>query len=197
SDKGNPILKKAAQKAINYISQARNPYYAWRYQVPPNGDNDSSVTGWMVFALASARDAGLTISEDDFRGAIAWFDDATDTATGRTGYLEPNGLSARPEHLLDTYPAELTEAMTAVAMLCRVFVKDIVKDLPDQKEILEKGAELLLEKMPEWSDDGSTCDMYYWYYGSYAMFQMAAVKSRYWESWEKAMEKAILPNQRT
>jgi len=197
SDKGNPILKKAAQSAVNYISRARNPYYAWRYEVPPNGDNDTSITGWMVFALAAARDAELEVSLEDLRGAMTWFDDVTDQATGRTGYQTANGLSARPEHLVDRFPAELTEAMTAVAMLCRIFIEDIVPDVAPQKDILEKGAQLLLEKMPEWSDDGSTCDMYYWYYASYAMFQMGGINKSYWDKWEKAMEKAILPNQRT
>jgi hypothetical protein len=196
SDKGNPLLKKAAQKAVNYISSARNPYQAWRYRVPPNGENDTSVTGWMVFALAAARDAELEVSFEDFRGALAWVDEMTDTATGRTGYTEMGGLSSRLEHLQDAYPNEMTEAMTAVAMLCRIFIQDILPDVEDQTAILEKGAEVLLEQMPEWSDDGSTNDMYYWYYGSYAMFQMKSVKKRFWDSWEKAMEKAILPNQR-
>jgi hypothetical protein len=36
--------------------------------------------------------------------------------------------------------------------------------------------------------------MYYWYYGSYAMYQMGG---RYWEKWNKAMKDTILPNQRT
>jgi hypothetical protein len=196
SDKGNPLLKKAAQNSINYISRARNPYYAWRYEVPPNGDNDTSVTGWMVFALAAARDAELEVSYEDFRGALTWFDDVTDPATGRTGYLERNGQSSRLETLADRYPRELTEAMTAVAMLCRVFIEDIVPETAKQEDILRKGGDLLLERLPEWTDDGSTCDMYYWYYGSYAMFQMGGIDASYWSKWEKAMEKAILPNQR-
>jgi len=196
SDKGNPLLKKAAQNSINYISRARNPYYAWRYEVPPNGDNDTSVTGWMVFALAAARDAELEVSFEDFRGALTWFDDVTDPATGRTGYLERNGQSSRLETLADRYPRELTEAMTAVAMLCRVFIEDIVPETAKQEDILRKGGDLLLERLPEWTDDGSTCDMYYWYYGSYAMFQMGGIDASYWSKWEKAMEKAILPNQR-
>jgi len=198
SDPGNPILKRAAQKAVNFISSARNPYQAWRYTVPPNGDNDTSVTGWMVFALAAARDAKLDISFEDFRGALSWIDEMTDPATGRTGYIDTGGLSSRVEHLLDAYPAEESEAMTAVGMLCRIFIQDILgDDVEDQTGKLELGAEILLEKLPEWSEDGSTNDMYYWYYASYAMFQMKSVNKRYWDSWEKAMEKAILPNQHT
>src|SRR4030095_14870565 len=47
-------LKKNAQLAINYIANARNPYGVWRCQ-PRDNDNDTSITGWMVQALLSAR----------------------------------------------------------------------------------------------------------------------------------------------
>jgi hypothetical protein len=36
--------------------------------------------------------------------------------------------------------------------------------------------------------------MYYWYYGSYAMYQMGG--SKHWEAWQKAMEKAVVGSQR-
>jgi hypothetical protein len=35
--------------------------------------------------------------------------------------------------------------------------------------------------------------MYYWYYGTYAMFQMGG---KYWKSWNEAMKKAVLESQR-
>jgi len=35
--------------------------------------------------------------------------------------------------------------------------------------------------------------MYYWYYGSYAMFQMGG--NRYWEPWNKAMKAAVVDSQ--
>ena len=47
---GSPIFKCSAQKCLDFIALSRNPYYAWRYGVKP-GDNDSSVTGWMMMAL--------------------------------------------------------------------------------------------------------------------------------------------------
>jgi hypothetical protein len=71
----SPLIKKTAQDAINYISIARNPYGAWRYDVPPSGDNDTSVTGWCVFALKSAEEAQLKIDPEAFRGAASWIDE--------------------------------------------------------------------------------------------------------------------------
>ena len=36
--------------------------------------------------------------------------------------------------------------------------------------------------------------MYYWYYGSYAMYQMGG--NQYWNAWNKAMKKAVVESQR-
>ena len=43
-----------------------------------------------------------------------------------------------------------------------------------------------------WPNDGSV-DMYYWYYGTEAMFQMG---DPYWKVWNTALKKALLRNQR-
>ncbi|MCA9317769.1 MAG: terpene cyclase/mutase family protein, partial [Planctomycetes bacterium] len=51
---GSPIFKGTAQRAVTFITQARNPYFAWRYGIKP-GDNDTSITGWMGSVAMSAR----------------------------------------------------------------------------------------------------------------------------------------------
>jgi hypothetical protein len=197
SDRGNPLLKRAAQDAVNTISRARNPYGAWRYALPADGSSDTSVTGWMVFALAAAHDAGLVISHEDLRGALSWIDEATDPASGRTGYDRRGGPSARVETFAAHYPAEAFETLTAVGMLSRIFAGDVVGAREHDAEFLAKGAELVLERLPTWSDDGSTCDMYGWYYATYALFQYGAVEPRAWSRFEPALERAVIPNQRT
>ncbi|QDU69614.1 prenyltransferase/squalene oxidase repeat-containing protein [Engelhardtia mirabilis] len=197
----NPILKKSAQNAVNYIHRARNPYSAWRYQVPPDNTNDTSVTGWMVFALSAAQDAKLNVETDAYRGSLSWFDEVTDPTTGRTGYTQIGEGSARPRHLQEFYKAEYTEALTAVSVLCRVFIANIlnepIKDDDRQKELVERGIELMMEHLPEWSEDGSLNDMYYWYYASYALYQLSEQYSSAWTKWEKALSDALLPSQRT
>ena len=183
----SPLLKSTAQNAVNYILRARNPYGAWRYDVPPIGDNDTSVTGWMVFALASAKDAGLKIDPAAFEGALSWIDEVSDPATGRVGYNAFGQLSSRTpanEH----YPREKGEAMTAVALLCRFFLGQD----PDNTDMMKRHADLMLRVLPRWEEDTFGCDMYYWYYGSYAMFQMG---DPYWKKWNEAMKDAILPSQ--
>ena len=185
----SPIIRGTAQRAVSYVTQARNPYGVWRYEVPPVGENDSSVTGWMVFALKSAAEAGLRIDTASFADSITWFDEMTDPATGRVGYQEVGSRSARVPGLNDHYPPEASEAMTAVGLLCRFFLGQD----PRQEEVMQRHADILLRRLPEWSDEGLTNDMYYWYYGSYAMYQMGG---KHWRAWNQAMKRAVVGSQR-
>ena len=185
----SPLLKGTAQKAINFVTRARNPYGAWRYDVPPIGDNDTSVTGWMVFALKSAEEGGLKIDPEAFNGAKQWFNEVSDAGTGRCGYDSPGSLSSRVPGRNEQYPAEKGEAMTSVALLCRFFLGED----PDKTPIMKAHAELMMKCLPKWEPDAKANDMYYWYYGSYAMYQMGG---RYWEQWNKAMKDAVLKSQR-
>ncbi len=185
----SPILEPRVQSAVNLIARARNPYSAWRYDLPPSGDNDTSVTGWMVMALVSARDAGLRIDSAALDGALSWIDEMTDPVTGRVGYDERGGPSSRVPGVNDHFPVDRTETMTAVGLLSRVFLGQDPRETP----ILEKHADLLLRALPEWDPDGLTNDMYYWYYGSYAAFQMGG---RHWKAWNRAMQRALLRPQR-
>ena len=85
-------LHDPAQNGIAFVLQAQNPYGAWRYNYPPNGDNDTSVTGWMVMALKSAKMSGLTIDDGALMSALTWVDQMTDPISGRTGYTSMGGL---------------------------------------------------------------------------------------------------------
>jgi hypothetical protein len=190
-----PIIKKPAQRAIDFIHKSKNPGRAWRYnngEVDPMEQNDVSVTGWMVMCLASARDFGLKIYEQDIIDALRYIDDMTDSTSGRTGYKERGSYSAREIGDDDIWPADQTEAMTAVAMLCRVFAGSILGEMESQISALEKGADLLTAIPPEWNEEKGCIDYYYWYYGSYAMYQMAG---SYWRDWKRDMEDAVVDNQ--
>ena len=185
----SPMLDSVAQNAINYITRARNPYGAWRYDVPPMGENDTSVTGWMVFCLKSAEDAGLKIDPDAFVGALNWIDEVTDPANGRVGYNSVGSASSRIEGLNNEWPTDSGESMTAVGLLCRFFLGQD----PGKTPAMVKHADLMLKTLPVWDPEAMGCDMYYWYYGSYAMFQMGG---RHWKAWNKAMKTAVLDSQR-
>ena len=82
----SPIYKGAAQKALDFISLSRNPYFVWRYGVKP-GDNDSSVTGWMMMPLKSAK----LINEDQKELFRIWMTGPMKPITKYGGMPKPTG----------------------------------------------------------------------------------------------------------
>ena len=193
------IYKTSAQRALEFIGLARNPYFAWRYGVKP-GDNDTSVTGWMMMAIksaklinADARKRGkappLVVDGDAFDGIEAWLDKMTDPDSGRVGYITRGSGPARPKHLVDRFPNEKSESMTAAAVLARIFMGKV----PEKDPMLKKGAALLKKMPPTWNEADGSLDMYYWYYGALAMHQMGG---QHWKVWEAALRKSVIDTQR-
>jgi hypothetical protein len=180
SSTGDQNLRGPCQKAINFITHARNPYSAWRYDVPPTGDNDTSVTGWMIFALKSAEEAGLTIDSQAFTGGMSWIDEVTDKDTGRVAYNTVGSQSSRMDGVNDHYPTDKTECMTAVGLLCRF----IMGQNPSEHDIMVKHADLLLEALPGFTRKGLTNDMYYWYLGTRAL---ALYGGDPWKKWSSCI----------
>ncbi|MHC4661621.1 MAG: prenyltransferase/squalene oxidase repeat-containing protein [Planctomycetota bacterium] len=182
------FLKEPAQKAIDYIVQSQNPGYGWKYE-PTNGKNDTSVTGWMVLALKAAKMAKLAIPQSAFDGSIAWFDRMTRVSDGKVGYMTPgdNGakLWGRPRDAYKNVPT-----MTAVSVLCRIFCGQRTNHPK-----IKQGVKLLLENLPEYNKPkNNKVNFYYWYYGTYAMFQIGGSA---WKKWAPAMKSAVLGGQRT
>jgi hypothetical protein len=192
-----PVLKKPAYRAIDYVRYTRNPGAAWRYNLgatDPLEQNDVSVTGWMIMCLTSAHHFGYPVDRKDVEEALAYIDAMTDSATGRTGYRGRGSFSSRETGDEALWPNENIEAMTAVGMLSRIFCSSILDNAGSQDRILEKGAALLGAKTPRWDEEKGTIDYYYWYYGSYVMFQM---DNPHWKAWKKPMVEAIIEHQHT
>jgi hypothetical protein len=196
---GATIFRSPAQKGLEFIALSRNPYHAWRYGVKA-GDNDTSVTGWMMMALKSAklvaaadalagRPPSLQIDEDAFDGIRTWIERMTDPATGRVGYTVRGSGPARLPELVDRFPDSKSESMTAVGVLARVFLGES----PKGSEPIAKGAALCASVLPRWDPSDGSIDMYYWYYGTLAMFQVGGES---WKKWDAAMKTAIVDTQR-
>jgi hypothetical protein len=186
---GSPLFKQSAQNAIDFVIKCQNPYLAWRYGVRPQ-DNDTSVTGWMIMALKSAKEAGkLRVPKEGFEGARAWIDKVTEPEYGKVGYTARGTGPARPQDIMDKFPPDKSEALTAVGILTRI----LLGENPKQSEMIQKGAELCLKVLPEWDEASGAIDMYYWYYGSLALFQVGGEP---WKAWNVAMKKAIIDKQR-
>jgi hypothetical protein len=183
-----PTLRVASVDAVRYIERARNPHAAWRYDVPPTGDNDTSVTAWMVSALKAAERAEVSFDQEALEGALSWIDAVTDPEFARCGYDTIGSMSSRVETRNEEYPVEHGEAMTAAALYCRFSLGQA----PGRSPIMKRHAELILKSLPQWQPDALANDMYYWYYGSLAMHRMGGESQRLWQA---ALEPALLQGQ--
>jgi Ca-activated chloride channel family protein len=184
----SPLFKTSAQNGVNFILQSRNPYLAWRYGVRPQ-DNDTSVTGWMVMALKSARGAGLDVDPAAFEGAREWMNKVTEPEYGRAGYTARGNGPARPGELMDRFPPDRSESTTAVAVLTRILCGADREDA-----YVRMGSDLCLKSPPRWDEAAGTIDYYYWYFGTLAMFQVGGER---WRAWNESMKSAIVDHQRT
>ena len=167
-------LKGPLQKAVDFICAAQQAEGGWDYTSAPTGRDDTSVTGWQLMALKSARTAGLRVPNATIRRAIHHFQ----TCTNKDGAVRYTNKDSRT-----------TLAMTAVGMVCRQFL-----GWPRDNEILRSAARRLAAAPPRWAqaEDRKTFGMYYWYYGTLAMFQMG---QHYWEIWNTHMRDMLVEHQ--
>jgi hypothetical protein len=178
--------RKSAEWAVGFIAKAQNPYKAWRYGVQPK-ENDASVTGHVLLALASAKDAGIPVSDASIRCGLAFLDSLTDEDTGRTGYIKKGEEPVRLAELNAKFPPSESESLTALAICARYACG--AADSPWNA----RGIALLAKKPPVWSEDRGSIDMIYWCYGSLAMAHAGGPAPR--RRWESALLTAALADQ--
>lgn len=180
-------LKSCAQKAIDYLEMHRNPYAVWRYQ-PRDGDNDTSVTSWCLLALKSGQFFGLNVNPNSLQMGLAWLDQVT-TPDGRVGYTKKGEMSSRmPGDHASRFPVTQGEALTAAGLFLRFFLGVD----PKESRIMQASADRLLASLPKWDEDAGSIDHYYWYYGTYAMYQ---VGGSHWKKWSRRMTDAVVRHQ--
>ncbi len=187
-----PELHEAVKNAVRFIEDARNAHGAWRYQDRPNGENDTSVTGWMVVALKAAEKAGVPVAADSYGGALNWIDEVTDTKSGRVGYAAVGSLSVRDPKRNPHFVETRGETLTAIGLSCRF----LLGQEPNQASIMQLHAERLMTKLPTWdavpTREAGT-DFYYWYAGTQALKQVGGAR---WAKWRAALDAALLGSQR-
>ncbi len=184
-----PEAKQAVEAGVAVILAARNPKAAWRYESPPNGQNDTSITSWMVAALFAADRAGVAFDPAARAGALWWLKEATDPASARIGYDSKGSVSARVTGVNENYPPELAEALTAAGLHSLYQLGERPESMP----MLTRHAQLLVSKPPQWRPDGLSSDFYYWFHGASALRQVGGKQE---EVWRAALERVLLANQR-
>jgi len=182
-------LRNHTRAAVDRILAMRNAGAGWRYRDYEKeegenqkreehdgyGINDSSVTAWAVMALVGADHADIKVDHQVFRDVESWLARVADTSKpGKIMY----GYSEK-----DQYVNSKVFVTTSCGLICQQFMST--------KNNYEEAANVLLTHLPDWNKD---LNMYYWYYGTLTMFQQ---QGHWWEQWNDALKKALVPTQET
>ncbi len=170
----SPTVKEPLDRAVNAIIQIQKVKKkdakfngGWRYTATAD-DSDTSVTGWMVMALKSAKLAGVEIPQESFDMASNYLWQMY--GDGGFGYQNP-GRDLGP---------------TAIGVLCQQFMGH-----SDDKRI-KKSLDFLREQRVEWDRTKGAYVLYEWYYITQAMFQGGG---SYWEYWNSQIRDAMVRSQ--
>ncbi|MFM7318993.1 MAG: hypothetical protein ACKO5E_18765 [bacterium] len=168
---GDDRLKKPVSTAIEFLvnAQAQNGA-AWRYE-PRAPVGDTSILGWVVLALRSGRSLGMNVPQNSINGIKAWLDAVSEGKNGGLAKYQPW--------------KESTPTMTAEAWLCRFFL-----NLDPGVKRSREAADHLLTHGP----DRDPYNLYYWYYGTLAMYQQGGPD---WEKWNGLVRDRIVKKQKT
>ena len=189
---GDTNLKTPCEKAVQFIVDAQASEGGWRYR--PRQDSDTSVTGWMLLALQSARNAKLRVPQETMDNVGKYLDLAAagpaGVVTRQTIVTLENSKPSSMQALVGSRYAYMhgedvdNAAMTAEGLLCRMYL-GWANDDPR----LQSGMDFLLENHPPtWGKR----DVYYWYYATQAMFHFGGEP---WKRWNGMLRDQLVANQ--
>lgn len=169
----NPKLREAIARAVSYIVENQNPYDGgWRYV--KGQKSDMSMFGWQLMALKSAEIAGIPIPADTKQLMVKFL---KDRSLGNN-----NGLAT---YRMVTPPTPPTPAMTAESLFCKQML-GIRRNNPASKEAIQ----FISERPPRLSE----YNLYYWYYGTLAMYQFGGDP---WRKWNEDLRELLISEQLT
>lgn len=165
----NRDLRKAVEGGIAYTLRVQlSGDGGWRYSEQAR-EGDMSIFGWQLMALKSADIAGITMTPESRQNLVDFL--------RRRSLGENGGLSSyRPGE-------PPTVVMTAEALFCKQIL-GIRRDNPQSAEAVA----FLLQKQPKISE----WNLYYWYYGTLAMYQYGGAE---WDQWNREMQHALVSTQ--
>ncbi|WP_435016435.1 prenyltransferase/squalene oxidase repeat-containing protein [Tundrisphaera sp. TA3] len=161
-------LKEPCQRAIGFIERGQNKQDGgWRYS--PGMPGDTSVLGWQMFALRSARLAGLDVSANVLKGCSHYLDLAAGDRNGTAyGYMP-----GRPP----------TPTMNAEGLLCRQYL-GWTRDKP----ALVKGVNAVWGELQMSGER----NIYYWYYATQLLHNM---QNKAWRQWNPKIRDGLVATQ--
>jgi hypothetical protein len=165
---GEPTLRRPAQRALDFIVASQNSQDGgWRYF--PEQSGDTSVFGWQMFALRSARLAGLQVPRNVTKGCRVYLDLAA-VDQSKTMYSYRPGREASP-------------VMTAEALLTRQYL-GWPRDFPP----LVKGAAHVAADLSQSTER----NIYYWYYATQLLHNM---QNKDWPRWNTRVRDGLVAMQ--
>jgi len=168
---GDEQLRAPAQKAVNFIVKSQYSDGGWRYSPTQGSDRgDTSVVGWQLMALQSAKTANLKVPDETMEFAGAFLDTVASEGGSKYGYQRGG---------------QGTPAMTAEGLLCRMYLGW------DRSEPgLIKGSSFLAKNLPTVENP----NFYYWYYGTQTMHHVGGSN---WDKWNLRMRRILVDSQET
>jgi len=176
---GDEVLRQPAQRAVNFIVKAQFPGGGWRYwpdqELARKGGRrrgDTSVLGWQLMALQSARSAKLKVPASTFELAGQYLDTVQSRPRGG-GVFYSYMAGQTPDHV-----------MTAEALLCRLYL-DWKRNTPG----LGKTVRFLNKSFPASSNYSN------FYYMYYCTQLMRHVGGHEWRQWNVKMSEVLVRSQ--
>lgn len=169
-------LREPLTRAIAYIIDAQNKEDGgWRYIKGQR--SDMSMFGWQLMALKSAEIAGIEVPIATRQRLIRFLRERSlGERKGLASYrLLPPEFPALPP----------TPSMTAEALFCKQML-GLNRSNPQSLEAVE----YLMDRLP----DRRSEDLYYWYYGTLAMYQYGGSE---WREWNNRLRDHLVEDQRT
>ncbi|WP_422928428.1 hypothetical protein [Singulisphaera sp. PoT] len=170
---GDERLRGPVERAVGFLIRSRAADgQAWRYS-PGARIGDTSILGWVVMVLKTAKVVGIPVSNGIQGGTLTWL----------------NRVSSGPDRGLASYqPGEPpTPTMTAEAWVCRQFLGVGGPSLSSSE-----AAEELLANGPD-RPGKESFNLYYWYYGTLAMYQYGGSA---WSQWNAQVRDQLVRRQR-
>ncbi len=190
---GEEKWRSAAQRAVNYLAREQRRDGGWDYfshEISVRERNDTSIAGWAVMALKSAQIAKLDVPRKTMKAVTDLIVKRTDASTGELIYAEREPGTGRRG-----------DGLAAVGMVCRYYLgltdpgplsragARLQKNVPSWQKMKEAEKEAMLQNRLM-----TDANMYYWYYGTLAMFQ---VGGEAWTRWNTALRDMLVSKQRT
>jgi hypothetical protein len=139
----DPVIKAKATMAVNYIINAQGRNGSWGYTGPAPSEGDTSIVGWQIQALASAKMAEIKFDADKiYKNANKFLESVSTDSGSKYGYRD-RGAS---------------QTLTPVGLLSRYYMKEMGPRHP----AFARGVDFLKQFPPQ----KGYFDMYYYYYAT-------------------------------